>query len=114
MFYARFLELCEKANLSPSAAAVKAGFNKGTVSVWKRKYEEGKDVDPDQETINKICAFFGCTENWLRGMFDWEVPTVFDDEDELSDEELKFIEWFRTKASAKDKALIRMIVEGDK
>lgn len=68
MFYERYLQLCEEAKIAPSAAATKAGFNRGTVSVWKKKYEAGLDVTPDQEIVNKICSFFGCTESWLRGI----------------------------------------------
>lgn len=68
MFYERYLQLCREANIAPSAAATKAGFNRGTVSVWKKKYEVGQDVSPDREIINKICAFFGCAESWIRGI----------------------------------------------
>ena len=68
MFYERYVSLCTREQLSPSAAAGKAGFNKGTVSVWKKKYEAGQDVVPEQEVIDKICAFFGCSESWLRGI----------------------------------------------
>ena len=68
MFYERFLQLCDAARIAPSAAATRAGFNRGTVSVWKRKYEAGQDVSPEQDVINKVCAFFGCTESWLRGI----------------------------------------------
>ena len=55
MFYERYLSLCEKLSLSPSAAATKAGFNRGTVSVWKKKDEAGSDVRPEKEVIEKIC-----------------------------------------------------------
>lgn len=68
MFYERYLQLCEEAKIAPSAAATKAGFNRGTVSVWKKKYESGMDVTPDQDVVNKICDFFGCTEPWIRGI----------------------------------------------
>lgn len=68
MFYERYVSLCTREKFSPSTAAVKAGFNKGTVSVWKKKYEAGQDVVPEQEIIDKICAFFGCSESWLRGI----------------------------------------------
>lgn len=74
MFYQRYLTLCDNAGLKPSTAATKAGFNKGTVSVWKSKYEKGEDVDPDQATVEKICKFFGCTEQYLRGI-DKKIPT---------------------------------------
>ena len=68
MFYERYLALCEKRKISPSAAATQAGFNRGTVSVWKKKYEAGSDVRPEREVIEKICSFFGCTETWLLGI----------------------------------------------
>lgn len=72
MFYERFLHLFEAKKIAPSAAATQAGFNRGTVSVWRKKYEAGQDVNPDQEIIDKICAFFGCSEQWLRGISDRE------------------------------------------
>ena len=68
MFYERYLSLCEKNRLSPSAAATQAGFNRGTVSSWKKKYEAGLDVRPEKDVIEKICEFFGCTEMWLLGI----------------------------------------------
>lgn len=76
MFYERYLQLCEEAKIAPSAAATKAGFNRGTVSVWKKKYEVGLDVTPDQDIVDKICNFFGCTESWIRGISEQkEKPT---------------------------------------
>lgn len=76
MFYERYLSLCEKRKLYPSAAATQAGFNRGTVSVWKKKYEAGQDVRPERDVIEKICAFFGCSETWLLGIDEQkETPT---------------------------------------
>lgn len=67
MFYERFLTLCKGKGITPSAAATQAGFNKGTVSVWKKKYEAGVDVRPEKDIMDKICSFFNCTEAWLIG-----------------------------------------------
>lgn len=76
MFYERYLALCEKKRISPSAAATQAGFNKGTVSVWKKKYAAGADVRPEKDVIEKICSFFGCSESWLLGIEEQEkTPT---------------------------------------
>ena len=76
MFYERYLALCEKKRISPSAAATQAGFNKGTVSVWKKKYASGADVRPEKDVIEKICSFFGCSESWLLGIEEQEkTPT---------------------------------------
>ena len=87
MFYERYVSLCTREQLSPSAAAGKAGFNKGTVSVWKKKYEAGQDVVPEQEVIDKICALFGCSESWLRGIE--KAPTP-EGERNISDDDIKF------------------------
>lgn len=72
MFYERFLALCEQKGISPSAAATQAGFNRGTVSVWKKKYTAGVDVRPDKDVLDKICKFFNCTETWLLGIDEQE------------------------------------------
>lgn len=92
MFYERYLSLCREKGISPSTAATKAGFNKGTVSVWKRKYEGGIDVVPDQDVVNKICRFFGCSESWLRGIQEsrTEKASATDGERRVSDDDIKF------------------------
>lgn len=68
MFYDVYMQLCKNKNISPSAAAIQSGINKGTVSVWKKKWEKGIDVDPDQTTIDKLCSFFDVQETDLRGL----------------------------------------------
>lgn len=65
MFYTKYIELCRKFHMTPSYAATKAGFSKGTVSVWRKKYDSGIDVRPEKDVLEKICAFFGCSESWL-------------------------------------------------
>lgn len=76
MFYERYLALCERKRITPSAAATQAGFNKGTVSVWKKKHAAGFDVRPEKDVIEKICSFFGCSESWLLGIEEQEkTPT---------------------------------------
>lgn len=68
MFYERYLGLCKEKGITPSAAATQAGFNKGTVSVWKKRYMEGVDVRPEKDVIDKICKFFSCSESWILGI----------------------------------------------
>ena len=76
MFYERFLALCEQNRIAPSAAATQAGFNRGTVSVWKKKYVAGIDVRPEKDVLEKICSFFKCSETWLLGIEEQEkTPT---------------------------------------
>ena len=82
MFYERFLTLCEEKRIKPSAAATQAGFNKGTVSVWKKRYLEGVDVRPEKDVIEKICQFFNCSEPWLLGIEGHEKkPTLISEGD---------------------------------
>lgn len=76
MFYERYLKLCAAKKISPSTAATNAGFNRGTVSVWKKKFESGIDVTPDPDVIDKICAYFNCSEQWLRGIEQEKAPTL--------------------------------------
>lgn len=89
MFYERFLALCEKKKISPSTAATQAGFNKGTVSVWKKKYNEGIDVQrPDKDVVTKIANFFGCSEAWLLGIDGQEktpTPEIGSERDDIED-----------------------------
>lgn len=58
--------------------------------MWKKKYEAGQDVVPEQEIIDKICAFFGCSESWLRGI---EKAPTLEDERRFDDDDLKFALW---------------------
>ena len=85
MFYERFLTLCERKRIAPSAAATQAGFNKGTVSVWKKKYEAGVDVRPEKVVVEKICGFFGCSETWLLGIDEHEKKPAPNDGSEHED-----------------------------
>lgn len=68
MFYERYVQLCEANGMTPSAAATQAGFNKGTVSVWKKRYIAGKDVNPAKDIVEKICSCFDCSASWLLGV----------------------------------------------
>ena len=43
------------------------GFNKGSVSVWKKKYEEGADIKPTTEILNKIAEYFDVSVDYLLG-----------------------------------------------
>ena len=90
MFFERYKKLCEANNLSLSAGAAKAGFNKGTVSVWKKKYENNIDVRPEPDVIQKITSYFRCDESWLLGIEKKEKPTPIS-ESELDNELIKML-----------------------
>lgn len=61
-FYSSFLNLCKKKNLSPTAAAKKAGISSGAPTAWKYKR-----ATPRPEQLKKLCLFFDVSENELLG-----------------------------------------------
>lgn len=110
MFYERYLQLCEEAKIAPSAAATKAGFNRGTVSVWKKKYEVGMDVTPDQDIVDKICNFFGCTESWIRGISEQKEKLPANN-GMGADKDMRRIERARGKMSEAEKDKMMKLLE---
>ena len=110
MFYERYLQLCEEAKIAPSAAATKAGFNRGTVSVWKKKYEVGLDVTPDQDIVDKICNFFGCTESWIRGISE-QKEKLHANNGMGADKDMRRIERARGKMSEAEKDKMMKLLE---
>lgn len=109
MFYERYITLCQNKRLSPSAAATQAGFNRGTVSVWKKKFENGQDVRPEPDVINKICDFFGCSEMWLLGIEDKKETPTPDNGSERSYEDIELTEAFM-RADEATRAAIRLLL----
>lgn len=68
MFYYNYVALCNKHNISPSAAAEAMGMKRSVVTAWKN----GRGVR--QATLQKVADYFGVTvEDLLR---DEEKPTT--------------------------------------
>lgn len=91
MFYGKYRELCALKGVSPSTAAVHAGISKSTVSVWKSKFDQGIDVDPDQQTIEKVCAYFKVSEAELRGFGDEGIKKDLPRMGEVSESKRKLL-----------------------
>lgn len=53
MFYDKFLTLCIKKNMSPSAAAIDAGFSNAAAAGWK------KGATPRGSAVKKLADYFG-------------------------------------------------------
>lgn len=53
MFYHSYVSLCNKRNISPSAAAESMGFHRSDVTRWS------KGSKPRQATIQKVADYFG-------------------------------------------------------
>lgn len=62
MFYDKYCELCKQRGISPSAAAIEMGINKGTVSIWK-----SKGTTPQTAILGKIADYFGVSVDYLLG-----------------------------------------------
>ncbi len=85
MVYDKFCDLCSQKGVSPSKAAMDAGFSKSLISKWKSKQE----IVPSSEVLQKIADYFGVSVDYLLGKE--KQPT----EGELSDEEKAMLDLFR-------------------
>lgn len=109
MFYERYVSLCEREHLAPSTAAIHAGFNKGTVSVWKKKYTDGVDVRPDKDVLGKICSFFGCTESWLLGIEEQEKTPTPENGSERNYEDSVLMDAFKRADDSTQEAILLLL-----
>ena len=109
MFYERYLTLCEGKRITPSAAATEAGFNKGTVSVWKKKYEAGIDVFPDGVIVEKICNYFGCSVTWLVGREEHEKRPTPNDESERNYGDSVLMDAFKRADESTQEAILLLL-----
>ena len=85
MVYDKFCDLCSQKGVSPSKAAMDAGFSKSLISKWKSKQE----IVPSSEVLQKIADYFGVSMDYLLGKE--KQPT----DGELSDEEKAMLDLFR-------------------
>lgn len=109
MFYDRFIALCNARGVKPSRVAIDTGFNKGSISVWKKKYIKGEDVVPTGKILNLIAGYFHVSTDYLLGN-DEEVDIKdirYAAYEELENEDEKFVEdilsYIRYKKSQKKK-----------
>lgn len=71
MFYNNFVNLCNKANKSPSAVAVEMGFQKSVVTRWKKN-----NATPTDANLAKIANYFNVSVDDLKGKEQKETPTL--------------------------------------
>lgn len=76
MFYDKFMELCNSKGVKPSKVAIDAGFNKGSVSVWKKKHENGEDVTPSIKILKLIADYFNVTPDYLLGKEEIDINSI--------------------------------------
>lgn len=80
MFYDRFVFLCERKGIKPTRVAVDTGFNKGSVSSWKKNWEKGIDVRPTPDILSKIAKYFNVSTDYLLGEDDGRAAPVSDED----------------------------------
>lgn len=83
MFYDKYYELCKQKGVSPSAAAMEMGINKGTVSIWK-----SKGTTPQTAILGKIASYFGVSVDYLLGNEPKEKAPA--ESEGISDDDIKF------------------------
>lgn len=106
MFYDKFKQLCDQKGVSAKRAVTEMGMSNSLATKWKNT-----EATPSSTTLKKVADYFGVSVAYLLGTEEKPAAT---EGNGLSEEERKFIEWYRSQASEKDKALVRMIVEGEK
>lgn len=100
----RIKELREKQKIKQKELAAAIGIAPNTLS----QYENGKR-EPDIETVKGIAAALNVSVDCLLGQKEKPAPNG----DELTEEEIRFLMWYRTQASEKEKSLLRTLA-GDK
>ena len=105
--YENLLSLCNERGITGGKMCTDIGLSKGLMTGLKKGRRSGISTDSAQ----KIADYFGVSVDRVLGAEQKEKPAP--NGNGLSEEEIKFIEWYRSQASEKDKALVRMIVEGE-
>lgn len=63
MFFEQLEKLCAEAGISPTAATLKLGYSKGTMSNWK------KGATPNGDVVVRFAELFNCSTDYLlRGI----------------------------------------------
>ncbi len=107
--YERLTQLCAERGIKGARMCTDLGISKSLMTDLKSGRKKGVSA----VTAQKLASYFGVTVAYLLGE-EKEIkkePTAASDE--LSEEEIQFIKWYRTQASEKDKAIVKAIVEAD-
>lgn len=104
--YENIKALCDERGIRPGKMCVEAKVSKGLITDLKM----GRKKTVQIATAQKIADYFGVSIDRVMGV---EKEPHAPKDIRLSDEELDFIQWYRTAATEKDKALIKTIVESD-
>ena len=81
MFYDRFVEICRQRDISPSQVAIQCGFNKSSVTNWKKN-----GYAPRQEILIKIADYFDVSVDYLLG----DAKVQAHNKNAITDTDIKF------------------------
>lgn len=106
-FYSSFLRLCEKKGKSPTAVAQEAKLSSGSPTAWKN------GSVPKRAQREKLCAYFGVTEDELLGYKKeepasivrggWEEEAIHLLNNLSPDERARELAYLRERVTEKDK-----------
>lgn len=71
----RILEMRKEKNMTQAELADAVHSSRPSVGKW-----ENGDVDLNTETIAKLCAFFGCTADYLLGLSSQRTMEISDED----------------------------------
>ena len=102
--YERIIDLCKERGVTGSRMCLDLGLSKSTLSNMK----SGRTAGLSAVTAQKIAAYFGVSVGYLLGEEEKEEkPTANDDE--LSDNLKKLMNWARSVPEDKQELAIRLL-----
>lgn len=93
MYFEVFEKLCKERGITPTRASQEIGFSKGSVSYWRKNYNNGVDAKPDSKTAAMIADYFGVSVDYLLGRTtdpNGSASEPSTDAGPVSDEQIKF------------------------
>lgn len=99
MFYDRYIEQCQKIGKKPYTVAKELCLTNSNVAQWK------KGSTPRKEVLQRIAEYFQVSVVYfLTGEEQKEKPPA--QGGELSEKDVRLIEWFRSLPPEKQKAIL--------
>lgn len=101
MFWRNYVDLCEAVGKAPNAVAAEVGIkSSGTVTGWRN------GAMPRASVLSKIAEYFGISVRDLVG--EQKEKPIPEDEDGLSEKDVRLIAWFRSLPPEKRKAILML------
>ena len=89
MFYDKYVQICNRFNVSPSRAALDAGMSNSTVT----KSKNTPDAEPTGAAIKKLCDYFHISVSELLGEEEQKEKPLVNGDEELTE----YLEMLKTR-----------------